>query len=247
MVVGRADGVFPGCQGAAGPMRGERGGLVGIAGLDTPRRVVACDERLAVGLPAELPRDRMTCHCLAVGRLRGGQPAFSLPGLGLDYGQARVACLCDQLAAALGERAVDQPGYPTGAVAPGQLHQVVLVRVDVHSNREQPRPRDTRIPGTVVPDQVYAVGCDQVRLGDHVSAWQRAVLQLGDQAQPAVVRDSADALRRHQLRGLVLGPGLVGFGLFGQAAQVIGHRAEIPGSRDGFAGKALAPGRAQVR
>jgi putative transposase len=65
-----------------------------------------------------------------------------------------------------------------------------------------------------VSGQMDAVGCDQVRLGDHVPLRQRTVLEPGDQAQPAVRRDGTDAKRRQQLRGLILGLGLVGFGLF---------------------------------
>jgi amidase len=62
---------------------------------------------------------------------------------------------------------------------------------------------------------VYRGGTRGRTAADHVPLRQRTVLEPGDQAQPAVRRDGTNAKRRQQLRGLVLGFGLVGFGLFG--------------------------------
>jgi len=63
VIAGRRDGVFPRGEGAVGAMRGQGGDLVGVPRLDTPGRVLPGDERLAVGLPAELPRDGLPRYC----------------------------------------------------------------------------------------------------------------------------------------------------------------------------------------
>lgn len=117
-------------------MADQCGDLVGIPRLDPPRRILGGDECLAVGLPAELACDRVSGHRLVVGGLGGGQPPFGLPNLGLDHRQARVTCLGDQLAATLGYSTADQPGHLPGPVPPGQLDEMISVRVDVHRDRE---------------------------------------------------------------------------------------------------------------
>lgn len=102
------------------------------------------------------------------------------------------------------------------------------------------------MPGPVVFHQVNAVRRNDVRLGDGVAAGQGAALSPGDQRQPPVLRHLADTVRRDDLCGLVVGAGRVGFGLFGEMAEVVGYRVQVRGGRGGLCWVACAPGRAQV-
>src|SRR5260370_1580431 len=88
-------------MGCAGPGGGQGGRLVGVPGLDTPWHVVGSNERLVLGLPGELPGNRIACHHLAVGGLGSSPPPFGLPTLALDHGQARTSRLSAPLPAPL--------------------------------------------------------------------------------------------------------------------------------------------------
>jgi hypothetical protein len=222
-------------------VRAQRRDLVGVPGLDPPGGVLASDERLPVGLPAELPGDRVPRHRVLVCRLRGGEPAFSLPRLGLDDRQPCVAHLGDQLPAALGDGPADKPTDPAAAVPPRQFDQVVSVRVDVHPDREQPRPGDAGVTRPVVLQEVDAVRRDDVRLGDDVAIGQGGVVQACHEIQSAVVGNLADAVRSKGVVCCVFRRSRVGFGPLGEDAQLVDHRVDIRVGRFGLAGALLPP------
>ena len=134
-----------------------------------------------------------------VGGLSRGEPPFRLPGLRLDDRQAGVTQLADEPPAVLGDRTPDQPADPPVAVAPGQFHELVPVRVHVHPQREQPCPRDPDAAEAIVLNQVDAVRGDDIRLGDHIRIRQRAHLVPCHEAEPAITWDPDTAVCRKQL------------------------------------------------
>ena len=205
------------------PVGGECGGLVAVPGFDSPWGVLSGDERRAVGLPAELPRDGVPRYHIVVGGLGRSEPPLRLPRFRLNDRQPGVARLGDEFPAALGDRAPDEPADPPGAVPPCQLNELVAARVDVDADGEQPCPGDADGPRPITLEGMDAIWRDDVRLGDDIRLRQRGVSQAGDEFDATSLRDLADAVRIEDLVCLVLCGGRVGVGLLGRPPQVIDH------------------------